>query len=118
MKNVTDIFVISQTLAEKIKASNDQLSKLMSVLPPGYLRILDLPSTPVQVQSSRHSNIQITGSNISNTYYSSRRKDATPQMSAAQMQQFTIHAQRKREQAVLNQKEEEKLKLLEQQRKR
>ena len=138
MKNVTDIFVISQTLAEKIKALNDRLSKLKSVLPPDYLRILDLPSTPVTVQSSSrpHSNIQMTGSNVSDTYYSPRRKDgapqtnppqnkeelsggyAAPQMTAAQMQQFARNAQRQREQAILNQQEEERLKRLEQQRKR
>ena len=135
MKNVTDISVISQTLAEKLKASNDQLSKLMSVLPPGYLRILDLP-VPMQSSTRPDSNIQMTGSNIRNTYYSPRRKDAAPQtnppqnkeelsggyaapqMTAAQMQQFAIHAQRQREQAILNQQEEERLKFLEQQRKR
>ena len=43
---------------------------------------------------------------------------AAPQMSAAQMQQFAIHAQKQREQALSNQQEEERLKRLEQQRKR
>ena len=180
---------ISQTIAEKLKASNDQLSKLMSVLPQNYLRILDLPSTPVPVQlSSRpHSSIHMTRPNGGDTHYAPRRNDvrppevpprpnippeghetysftqgeqatnqggaqvvvntpsnvikqlpsqhvvvstnppqykeelsagyAAPQMSAAQMQQFAIHTERQREQAVQNQQEEERLRLLEQQRK-
>ena len=178
---------ISQTIAEKLKASNDQLSKLMSVLPPDYLRILDLPSTPVPVQSSSrpHSSIHMTRPNGGDTHYASRRNDvwppevpphpnippeghetysftqdeqatnqggaqvvvntpsnvikqlpsqhvvvstnppqykeelsagyAAPQMSAAQMQQFAINAQRQRE---LKQQEKERLRLLEQQKKR
>ena len=185
---VINVAFILQTIVEKLRASNDQLSKLMSVLPPDYLRILDLPSTPVQVQSSSrpHSSIQMIRPNVGDTHYAPRknviwppevpphpnipegqetysltqREEATnqggaqvvvntssnvikqlpsqatmvstdppqhkeelsggyaaPQMSAAQMQQFAIHAQRQREQAALNQ-QEERLKILEQQRKR
>ena len=162
----------------------------MSVLPPNYLRILDLPLTPVPMQSSSrpHSSIQMIRPNDGDTHYAPRRNDlrppevpprpnvpseshetysltqgeqatnqggaqvvvntpsnvikqlpsqaamvstnppqykeelsagyAAPQMSAAQMQQFAIHAQRQREQTILNQQEEERLRLLEQQRKR
>ena len=35
--------LLSQTIAEKLKEANDQLSKLKSVLPPEFLRILDAP---------------------------------------------------------------------------
>ena len=35
--------LFSQTIGEKLKEANDQLSKLKAVLPPEYLRILDIP---------------------------------------------------------------------------
>ena len=174
MKNVNvNVSFISQIIAEKLKASNDQLSKL----------------TPIQVQSSSHlhSSIQIARPTVGDTYYAPKRNDvwspevsphpnvpfeghetysftqddqvtnqggtqfvvnpsdnipkqlssqaamvstnqsqykeelsggyAAPQMTAAQMQQFAIHAQKQREQAILNQQEEERLRLLEQKRK-
>ena len=157
----------------------------MSVLPPDYLRILDLPSTLEQVQSSSrpHSSIQMNRPNVGDIHYATKRNEvpprpnvpreghetysltqgeqatnqggaqvvvntssnvikqlpshaamvstnqpqykeelsggyAAPLMTAAQMQQFAIHAQKQREQTILNQQEEERLRLLEQQRKR
>ena len=49
----TDIFIISQTIVEKLKEANDQLSKLKTVLPPEFLRILYTPNyqTPSTVST-------------------------------------------------------------------
>ena len=93
----------------KLQESNNQLSKIMAVLPPEYQRILDEPHRqPDRTINSR--------SSLENKELLSGRY-APPQMTVSQMHEFAKNAERQREQDT-KQLKQNRLRLLEEQRKR
>ena len=101
--------IILQTSQTKLQESNDQLSKLMAVLPPEYFRILDEPhrqfDRTVNSRSSLQNKELLSGSYV------------PPQMTVSQIHEFAKNAERQREQDT-KQLKESRLTLLEEQRKR
>ena len=121
-------------MQDELQILNDQFSKLMSTLPPEYLRILHLPHHLHKPSShlSDDTRREYKKPSIPNQHFVSPNIDRTstnsppeliydpPLMSAFQLQRFAKQAQEQREQIIpdIQQEQQESLALLEEERRR
>ena len=120
-------------MQDELQTLNDQLSKLMAILPPEYLRILHVPHH--QHRPSEDTRREYKQPFIPNQHFMSPNIDRSPKVSSpellsgsndpplmtvSQLQQFAKQAQQQREQVILDlqQEQQESLTLLEEERRK